>query len=477
MTQPRGTLPPAPLRQSLYGVAPETVAMRASELPGMTSRLITDLFPDASPVLYPGLDGKARVREATLSAMEKVDLSRVQPGDTINIAVSHSPLAMMNGEPMTEVLRTVREVLLERTPSRQVRLRVTGGTRFREQDELIRHLGLDEIFEKKAKAVSPLDRGVSIDTEIGPLWGLRKVYDGTWLFHVHSSDLREIHFHRMLDRALKPFGMAYARGETRSAFHMSMGPRSAMFICRAIFQSEFVQSRYLASCFLLVSPSGVVDVQAGNDLNRLSERVTASGLKEFGKVFRLLGNIDSCVAVLDAPFPVIYCTAVGIAYASFAGAREDLLDLDVGFPAFSVLSETMFGPGDQPLAPIPPMHPGLRACVQNYAWRGSPFVMLPKHIPTQVIGPEQVQMFAHDAQNPSYMRFARPAETLPGALAAACAEAGTDKVIIFDNAAGGVNCSLSMAEYLEAEAPKVGAEVDRVLMPRWLAQRGLANRT
>ncbi|MCL1838755.1 MAG: hypothetical protein FWG47_05495 [Propionibacteriaceae bacterium] len=474
MSESRSTLAPALLRPSLYGVAPDKVAMRAAQVPGMTSRLTTDLFPDSTPLIYPALNGKNNVLEATRKALEAVNLDQVEQNDTINVVVSHSPLAMMNGEPMTAALKAIREVLLERTPCRQVRLRVTGGSRFREQAELITHLGLDKIFEGKAKPVAALDRGVAIDTEIGRLWGLHKVYDSTWLFHVHTSDLREVHFHRMLDRALKPFGMAYARGETRSAFHMSMGPRSAMFICRAIFQSEFVQRRYLASCFLLVSPGGVAEVVAGNDLNQLGERVTASALQEFGKMIQLMGEIDSCVAVLDAPMPVIYCTAAAIAYAAFASAREDVLDLDVALPAFSTLSESLLNHGGNPLAPIPPIHPGLRACVQNYAWRGSPFSTLPKLIPTQVVGKEQVEMFAGDSQNISYMKHARPAESLTQAIATACAEAETDKILVFDNAIGGLNCSQSMAEYLDALAPAVSAKVDRDLMPRWLSQRGIA---
>ena len=50
---------------------------------------------------------------------------------------------------------------------------------------------------------------------------------------------------------------------------------------------------------------------------------------------------------------------------------------------------------------------------------------------------------------------------------------GTDKVIIFDGAMGGLNCSESLADLLIAKAPEVSKEVDTVLMPKWFKQRGV----
>lgn len=44
----RPPLKPIPARKSQYGIDPELVTMRGSELPGMTSVLLTDLFPDPS---------------------------------------------------------------------------------------------------------------------------------------------------------------------------------------------------------------------------------------------------------------------------------------------------------------------------------------------------------------------------------------------------------------------------------------------
>ena len=48
-----------------------------------------------------------------------------------------------------------------------------------------------------------------------------------------------------------------------------------------------------------------------------------------------------------------------------------------------------------------------------------------------------------------------------------------DKILAFDGAVGGFNVSESMAREMQRLAPEVAREVDRVLMPMWLKQRGI----
>lgn len=50
---------------------------------------------------------------------------------------------------------------------------------------------------------------------------------------------------------------------------------------------------------------------------------------------------------------------------------------------------------------------------------------------------------------------------------------GTDKVIIFDGAMGGLNCSKSLAEMMIEKAPEVSKLVDDELLPKWFRQRGV----
>jgi hypothetical protein len=90
-----------------------------------------------------------------------------------------------------------------------------------------------------------------------------------------------------------------------------------------------------------------------------------------------------------------------------------------------------------------------------------------------VVGREQAEIFRRDPQNLSYMDHATVADTLEGAMEFAKRATGTDKVLVFDGARGGMNCSGPLAELLVARAPAVSERVDRVLLPKWLRQRGV----
>ncbi|MPM67501.1 hypothetical protein SDC9_114424 [bioreactor metagenome] len=75
--------------------------------------------------------------------------------------------------------------------------------------------------------------------------------------------------------------------------------------------------------------------------------------------------------------------------------------------------------------------------------------------------------------NIEYMTHAVVAKTTESAMNFAYKTAGTDKVIIFDGAMGGLNCSESLADLLIAKAPEVSKEVEEILMPKWFRQRGV----
>src|SRR5208283_3679272 len=272
-----------------------------SELPGMTSVTLRELFPDLPPVIYPGDEGIVAVRRRTEEALKSVDMSRIKPEHTVNICSSHHGFTLLGGDPYAEMLKTIRDVIEVRTGCKNIRLRAGVGLRFRETEEYIRRYKLDEYFNGKAKGVAPVDEGVQIETEIGTLYGIKRIYDADWIVHAHNSDVREVHFHRMVDRAVKPFGMSYARLETRSTYHQNLGPRAANFIARAIFDSPFVQDKFAFSCFLTVAPHGILGVDADNDLYSLNERITEVGCRYYGKMMTLFGEIDECIVALDFP--------------------------------------------------------------------------------------------------------------------------------------------------------------------------------
>ncbi len=470
----RQPLKPIPPRKSQYGIDPELVTMRGSELPGMTSVLLTELFPDLPPVIYPGPRGTAAVREAATQALAGVDMSMIRPGDSVNILASHHGFTLLGGEAYAEMLRTIRDVVYERTGTDNIRLRAGVGLRFRETEEYIKRFALDEHFHGKAEGIAPIDRGIPIETEIGTLYGLAQAYDAKWIIHAHNSDVREVHFHRQVDRAVKPFGMSYARIETRSTYHQNLGPRAANFVARAIFDSPFVRDKFAFACFLVMAPHGVVRVDADNDLYALNDRLTRDGCRYYGKIMTLLGQIDKCIAILDFPAPVPYVFSAGVIYANFCGANIDLFDLDNPLPPYTWYTESYYGKDGKPLIDgVPPVNPAIKMCIHNYAWAGYPVVFFAEQVPTLVVGEAQAQLMRDDPQNVYYMDHAMVAPSLTKAMHFAQRATGADHILVFDGAAGGMNVSPSLAEFLTQNAPRVSKQVEERLLPRWLRQRGL----
>jgi hypothetical protein len=470
----RDTLPPAPPRESQYGVDPKYVTMRGAELDGMTGVGLRELVPGMPEVIFPSAEGVSAVRKATEETLSTVDLSKIKPGSTVNILASHHGFTFLRGEPYAEMLRTIKDFIESRTDAKEIRLRAGVGMRFRETEEDIKSLGLDEHFHGKAVGVAPIDAGVPIETKIGTLYGLRKCYDADVIIHVHNSDVREVHFHRQVDRAVKPFGMSYARAETRSTYHWNLGPRAANFVARSIFDSEFVQEKYGFSCFMIMSTGGVVTVDADNDLYALNDRVTVGGMKNYGKIITLMGEIDECIVILDFPCPVPYVFAAGVIYANMVGANVDLFDLDNPLPPYTWYTETYYDDRGKPLADfVPPVNPAIRTVVHNYAWTGYPSAFFAEHTPTIVVGKEQAAHFSRDPMNLNYMRYALVADELNAAMDFAYRATRTDKVMIFDGATGGMNVSHSLAEFLRERAPAVIQRVDQELMPKWLSQRSV----
>ncbi|MEW6442841.1 MAG: hypothetical protein AB1640_18030 [bacterium] len=470
----RPPIPPIPARPSIYGIDPALVERRVSELPGMTSVDLRELFPDLPAVIYPGSEGVRAVRRRTEEALRGVDMSRIKPEHKVNICASHHGFTLLGGEPYAEMLKTIRDVIAERTGCRNVRLRAGVGLRFRETEEYIRRYRLDEHFGGKAIGVAPVDEGVPIATEIGTLYGIKRIYDADWIVHAHNSDVREVHFHRMVDRAVKPFAMSYARIETRSTYHQNLGPRAANFTARAIFDSPFVQEKFAFACFLTVVPNGILGVDADRDLYSLNERVTEIGCRYYGKMMNLFGEIDECIAALDFPCPVVYVFSAGVIYANFAGANTDLFDLEMPLPAYTWYTEAFYGKKGRPLLPdIPSLNPAIRMCVHNYAWTGYPSAFFSEHIPTVVVGRQQAELFNRDPQNLNYMRHAVLAASTEGALGFARKTTGTEKILVFDGAPGGINLSPPLRDFLLQKAPAVSRRVDRELLPKWLKQRGV----
>ncbi|MDQ7783920.1 MAG: hypothetical protein RDU20_13640 [Desulfomonilaceae bacterium] len=456
---------PSYIRKSMYGPDPRK---RAAELAGIGALEIRDLFPEVPEEIYREGADLSIIRNATDAALENVNMDKIGPDDSVNILSSQYGFQLMGGDAYAEMIRTIHDAVRARTGCENIRLRVATGFRIREPDEIIRHYKLDEFFQGKARGVRALDRGVPIETDIGTLYGSARVYDADWIIHAHHGELRELDMHRMINRAVKPFAMSYARMETRGVAHINFGPRSSNLIARVIFESEFVQSKFTFGCFLLTSPEGIIGVEAGNDLDRLDRKLMTAAFKSYGKIRELLSEITECIAVMDATGEPRYMVGGGTTFGNLTEAELDLFDLDI------IPVSLGYGLYERPPGPrVSSVNPAIKALVLNHMWLGVPQMELPTHIPTIVVGRDLAEILDGDPMNREFMSRVVTAENLDTAMEFAYGIAKTDKVFVFDGSFGAMTVSESLADFLLDRAPEVRRRVDDVLMPKWLRQRGL----
>ncbi len=456
---------PSYIRKSVYGPEPRR---RAAELPGIVALEIKDLFPDIPKEIYLEGGDVSVIREATQEALKNVNMDMIRPKDTINILSSQYGFQIMGGEGYTEMIKTIKDIVEEKTGCKNIRLRVAAGFRIREPKEIIQHYKLDQYFKGQALGIRAIDKGIPIETDIGILYGVAQVYDADWIIHAHHGELRELDMHRMINRAIKPFSMSYARMETRGVAHMNFGPRSSNFIARVIFNSSFVQRKFTFGCFLLTSPAGIIGVDAGSDLYQLDQKLMMIAFKSYGKIRELFSEIDECIAVLDATGEPRYMIGGGITFGNLTEAEMDLFDLD------NIPVSLGYGLYERPPgAPkIKSVNPAIKALVINHMWLGVPQMELPTHIPTIVVGRDLADILSPDPMNHDFMSYVVTSENLETAMEFARKIARTEKMIVFDGSFGAITLSPSLAEHLQKRAPEVSRRVDEELMPKWLRQRG-----
>ena len=462
---------PPKVMPSVYGPAPRTV--RPADLPGMVSVGVTELFPEIERGYRQG-EGVEEVYRATIDALSRVNMERIRPGDTVNILCSEHGFYILEGLHYREMLKAIGDRVRAKTGCSNIRYRVASGVGVREADEVVDHFGLKTYLNGNVTTTHPFDSSIAIDTEIGTLYGLAKIYDADWIIHAPHDEPRDLYFHRMMNRCLKAFAMNYARYETRAAFHGTFSNRSANFLQKAIFDSPLVQERFAFACILRSTPDGIVGADADDDLYRLDQRIARDLLRDYGKVLRLIAEIDECIAVWDAGRWGYYIHAGGIAFGCLENGGYDAFDLTVP-SAFGLhdLIQKYFSGEMKTFDRIMNINPAIKGVVINQAWPGLPISDVPRHVPTVVVGRDQADMLNLDSTNPEFMKHAVTAESLETAMEFARKVSGTDKVIVFDGSFGNITASPSMAEDLIARAPAVSRVVEEKLLPMWLKQRGI----
>ena len=442
-----------------------TPKMLARNLPGMVSVNMRELFPSLPEACYEkDGDDLSVIAEKTREALQNVDMSDITPETSVNIVCSEHGFCLCGGKPYLQMVKTLRDVVLERTGCIDLRLRVVMWRTPRECLEAIDYYNLNEEFDNNVGYSWAYDKAVAIETRIGTMYGLEKVYDADKIILAYYDDPREVYCHRMYRKSFKAFTMNMARFETRSMYHQSIGKAHgttgnlSSIVPTSIYESDFVQSKWTFGCFLTSSPSGIDGVYAGNDLYEIDDHNDARVLKYFSYPLQLYRSLDNVNALVEGGRWHFYIHGGGLISGVMLNCNKDWLDLDDVYPAKGL-----------------PVVPGLRSYIVNQAWYG---ITLPygSMLPTILVGDELTENITKKDIMSKYfsmMPMSKSVKTLQDAIDYTTEVSHGAGYLIFDGSFGFVNCSRSIAEEMIRKAPAVMEKVDNELYPKYMKQRGL----
>src|SRR3972149_6522450 len=120
---------PSYIRKSMYGPATPTgqPEMRAAGMPGLGPVPGKALFPDIPKAIYVEGDDLAPIRKATAEALANVNMDKIQPDSSVNILTSQYGFMIMGGFAYREMVRTIKEIVEQRTGCTDIRLRIAPG--------------------------------------------------------------------------------------------------------------------------------------------------------------------------------------------------------------------------------------------------------------------------------------------------------------------------------------------------------------
>ncbi len=439
---------------SIYGITPK---MRAYDLPGIVSVNVRELFPEIpEPIYTKDGDDISTFEKATKEALKHVDMSMIHPDDSVNICCAEHGFSLFGGKPYIRMLEIIKKTTFERTGCRDIRLRLVMYRTPREGQEVEEYYNLRELFDNKVECVSAFDKAVPIQTRIGTLYGLERAYDADKFIFAYYDDPREIYFHRMYRKCFKAFTMNMARYETRSAYHCNMGfSAAANIIPTAIFDSDFVQSKYAFSCFMRSAPSGLVGVDADNDLYAIDARAMTEELKTYTLPYHLYRSLEAFTGIVDGGRWLFYMPSGGVISGAVMYNDCDWFDLDA--PPETQTWKTS----------------NMKVQLLNQSWYGLAAVTGFACTKTIIVGQEHAKMYYADPTNKASRFLTKTADTLPEGVEMAKAITGNDKLLLFDGSFKYINCSESLAEEMAEKAPAVRDRVLGELYPKYMKQRGL----
>ena len=450
----------------------DVVETRAAELDGIVTlpvRELTSWLPE--PIWAPdanlGPTDVDEVRERARRRVEGLVLSKIGRKDRVNLIANPHGFAL-SGMAYVAMLEEIAQHV-EKTTGARVRLRIAESMGHMENPDWMRIYDLEDRFGD-AKECPQIDQGVEIDTRVGPMYLNKQLFNADHFIHTHVTEMREGYLHRMQDRLFKPFGMAYTRLETRSAYHFGYGPRTGQLVSRAVFDSDFVQKRYVSTVILNTSPEGVIDVDADNDLGALDRRVATDTFRNYAVLIRLMGEVKDVTVVFDGHGNTIYSYAGGIPFDVLYYSNADWLDLDNPALYAALLPESVRGLVGQYMMGE---NANIKAYVINYMAGGVPYMYLIKGVPTFVTSPQVMDWLEQDPSACWIRDASEVTDGLADAVNRAKAIAKSDNVLVYDGLPGALHVSESLAADLREAAPRVIEDVERIRMPKWLAQRDL----
>jgi hypothetical protein len=466
-------LPAPPLLPTWNGRRPaDVVSTRAADLDGIVTLPIRDLTPWLPPPIWApdsrfGPTDVGEVRARTRTRLEQVDWSKINRGDRVNLLANPHGFAL-SGEAYVAMLEETQQHVRNATGAK-VRLRIAESMGHIENPDWMRIFDLERRFGD-ARECPQIGQGVEIDTRVGPMYLTRQLFNADHFIHTHVTEMREGYLHRMVDRLFKPFGMGYTRLETRSAYHFGYGPRTGQLVARAVFDSDFVQKRYVSTLVLNTSPEGVIDVDADNDLLLLDRRVSSDVFRNYAVLIRLMSEVKDVTVVFDGHGSTVYSYAGGIPFDVLYYANSDWLDLDNPALYSALLPESMRALVGQYMMGE---NANIKAYVINYMAGGVPYMYLIKDAPTFVTSRPVMDWLEQDPSACWIGDSAVVTDGLADALKRARAIAKSDNVLVYDGLPGAMHVSESLATQLREAAPAVADDVKKVRMPKWLAQRDL----
>ncbi|OBB16343.1 hypothetical protein [Mycolicibacterium elephantis] len=450
----------------------DVVTTRAADLDGIVTVPIRELTPWLpEPIWTPqhelGRTDVDEVRKRTRARLEALDWSMIKPGDRVNLIANPHGFAL-SGEAYVAMLEEVQRHV-QKVSGATVRLRIAESMGHIENPDWMKIYDLKRRFGD-ARECPQIGQGVQIDTRVGPMYLTRQLFTADHFIHTHVTEMREGYLHRMVDRLYKPFGMAYTRLETRSAYHFGYGPRTGQLVARAVFDSDFVQQRYVSTVVLNTSPEGVIDVDADNDLGKLDRRVATDVFRNYAVLIRLMSEVKDVTVVFDGHGNTIYSYAGGIPFDVLYYSNADWLDLDNPALYAALLPESIRGMVGQHMMGE---NANIKAYVINYMAGGVPYIYLIKGVPTFVTSRQVMDWLQQDPSGCWIGDMAEVTNGLTDALARSRQVAQSDNVLVYDNLPGALHVSESLAHALREAAPRVREDVEKVRMPKWLAQRDL----